>query len=499
MMHPLLERQLRRTFGDAPPGGASWGRWIEAVDRSYRENDEDRQLLERSLELTSQELLEKNRLLREDNERLRTAESALRESERKFRELAEQLEARVAERTRRLAESNEDLREQIGQREAAETLLRQAQKMEAIGRLAGGVAHDINNQLSGVLGFAGLAQQSLPPGHPAHADLARVEEAGEKAAGISRQLLAFSRKQLLAPQVVDPHDVVAQAERLLARLLGEDIAIALVREGQPVRTRVDPGQLEQAILNLAINARDAMPDGGRITITTAGDALDAAAAAGRPGAQPGAYARISVQDTGHGMAPDVLARIFEPFFTTKPVGKGTGLGLAMVHGFVYQSGGFVEVESAPGVGTTFRLWFPAVVGGPPTANAQRASDAPLPRGTESVLVVEDDALVREVAVRVLRGCGYRVGEAPDGMAAMQALRTADPPDLLVSDVVMPGLSGVELAEQARALHPKIRVCFMSGYPRDEVQRRGIVNTGDRFLPKPITPIALALAVREALA
>ncbi|MCI0342701.1 MAG: ATP-binding protein [Planctomycetales bacterium] len=493
-MHPLLERQLRRAFGGAIPGGEAFARWTEAVDRFYRESDEDRALLERSLDLASHELLEKNRLLRDDNERLRAAERALLEGERRLREMNDQLEARVAERTRRLEETNQDLRREIGQREAAEKQLRQAQKMEAIGLLAGGIAHDINNQLSGVLGFAGLAQAALSREHPAHSDLARVQEAGEKAAGIARQLLAFSRKQVLEPRVVDPHDVVAQTERMLGRLLGEDISIAVVRRGRPVRTRVDPGQLEQAVMNLAINARDAMPGGGRITIETGGEELDEAAAALRPGP----YARIVVQDTGHGMDRETLTRIFEPFFTTKPVGKGTGLGLAMVHGFVHQSEGFIEVESAPGAGTTFRLWFPAVRDDGPRAEGGRPAEAVLPRGTESVLVVEDDALVRLVAVRILQGCGYRVSESANGPAALQSLRSGPPPDLLLSDVVMPGLSGVEFAEEARALHPRLRVCFMSGYPRDDVQRRGIFTAGDRFVPKPLTPATLARAVRETL-
>ena len=564
-MHPLLHRQLRREFGDAPPDGDAWRRLLALVDRGYCEADEDRALLERSLELTSEELIEKNRRQREAAEAAlhltqasidRSAVPMFRlDSEGRFLYVNEaatrslgyaraeltalamhdiapggtrdawsarwqELRARgslVFEGTHRRRDGTTfpvevtlnhlefqgreyavGMAMDIGRRRQLEAKLRKAAKMEAVGQLAGGIAHDFNNQLCGVLGFADLAQRALPPDHPAREHLRFVQEAGERSATIARQLLAFSRRQMLEPKVVDPHDVVAGIQPMLARVLRDDIAVALVRRGPPTHAQVDPGQLEQVIVNLAINARDAMPRGGQLTIEVDGADLDAAGAAARPGARAGRWARLTVRDTGHGMDTGTLARVFEPFFTTKPEGQGTGLGLAMVHGFVYQSEGFIELESAPGAGTTFRLWFPAVAAARPPAVARRPSDSALPRGSAAVLVAEDDAMVRDLAVRVLRACGYAVTEAADGPSALAALREGARPDLLVSDVVMPGLSGLELAEQARALHPALRVCLMSGYPRDDLRRRGVLRPSDRFLGKPITPRALAEAASEAL-
>jgi PAS domain S-box-containing protein len=365
----------------------------------------------------------------------------------------------------------------------------QAQKMEAVGRLAGGVAHDFNNALTVITGYGHAVLGDLPADSPVRTHVAEMVKAGERAAELVRRLLAFSRKSVLAPRVLDLNEVVRGLEGMLRRLLGEDIDLVTSLRPCLGRVRADPGQLEQALINLAANARDAMPRGGRLTVETA----DLPAGEGR-----GPQVLLAVTDTGCGMTAEVRARAFEPFFTTKEKGRGTGLGLAMVHGFVRQSGGHVEAHSEPGHGTTFRLYLPRVQEevagrtphpGPPAA----------PRGTETVLLVEDEEGVRALVRQVLRAGGYTVLEAGDGA---RALRVAEmhlrPIHLLLTDVVMPEMGGRELAERLLALHPAARVLFTSGYTDDALVRHGVLEDEVAFLHKPFTPADLARKVREVL-
>jgi two-component system, cell cycle sensor histidine kinase and response regulator CckA len=372
----------------------------------------------------------------------------------------------------------------ITERRRLEDQLRQAQKMEAIGRLAGGVAHDFNNLLTVINGFSEmlLGDPGLSPnGRELVAEIAR---AGDQAAALTRQLLAFSRKQVLAPKVLDLNALVREMERMLARLIGADVQLASSLDPDLGRVRADPGQLEQVLLNLAVNARDAMPRGGRLAIET------------RNGGGPaGNVVVLEVADTGTGMDAETRARIFEPFFTTKEPGKGTGLGLAVVHGIVTQSGGQIEVESAPGRGTRFRIELPRVAGDPSTSTV---GPVDLPAGTETLLLVEDEPAVRALDRRVLSNCGYTVLEAKDGRDALRvAAEHAGRIDVLVSDVVMPHLGGRQLAERLMAARPGIKVLFVSGYTDDAVVRHG-VGAEFAFLPKPFSPARLARKVREVL-
>jgi PAS domain S-box-containing protein len=377
----------------------------------------------------------------------------------------------------------------ITERRRLEEQYTQAQKMEAVGRLAGGIAHDFNNALTVITGYGHVVLGELPADSPARPHVGEMVEAGERAAELVRRLLAFSRKSVLAPKVLDLNEVVRGLEGMLRRLLGEDIDLVARLQPGLGRVRADPGQLEQALFNLAANARDAMPRGGRLTVETA----DVPAGEGR-----GPQVLLAVTDTGCGMTAEVRARAFEPFFTTKEKGKGTGLGLAMVHGFVRQSGGQVEVCSEPGRGTTFKLYLPRAreeVAGRTPHPAPPAA----PRGAETVLLVEDEESVRALVRQVLRGRGYAVLEAGDGA---RALRVAEihlrPIHLLLTDVVMPGVGGRELAERLLALHPEARVLFTSGYTDDAVVRHGVLEEEVHFLHKPFSPADLAQKVREVL-
>ncbi|WP_439628304.1 response regulator [Gemmata sp.] len=395
-----------------------------------------------------------------------------------------------------LVSANAALDRQVREREALESQLVQARKMEAVGQLAGGVAHDFNNLLTVINGYSELVRDALPDGDGHREMLTQVRDAGERAANLTRQLLAFSRRQVLAPQVLDPNAAVANVEALLTRLIGEDVRVATVLRPGVGRIRVDPGQFEQVVINLAVNARDAMPAGGRLTIETANLDLTREGTPGDWGAPPGAYVALLVSDTGCGMPAEVQARVFEPFFTTKELGKGTGLGLSTVFGIVRQSGGFIDVSSEVGVGTRFRILFPAVtddVGPVPVR------DAPAPRGSETVLLVEDEAGVRGLARLALESQGYRVLTAASGAEALRLLATnGDGVDLIVTDVVMPEMSGRELVEQVRRLRASVRVLYMSGYTDDAVVRHGIIGEVDAFLQKPFSPPALVRKVREVL-
>jgi CheY-like chemotaxis protein len=370
--------------------------------------------------------------------------------------------------------------------------------MEAVGRLAGGVAHDFNNLLTVISGNCDLILSSARADDPNRGPLTDIRAAGERAANLTRQLLAFSRKQVLEPKLVDVHDVIADMERMLRRLIGEDIALVTDLAADPSWVMVDPGQLEQVLVNLAVNARDAMPQGGRITIATRivlpeerVDVEETARRRVRP------RVAISVADTGTGIAPEVRLRLFEPFFTTKAVGKGTGLGLATVYGIVKQSGGDVTVDSEPGKGATFTIVLPSHAAPVPARSS--VSLRTLPHGTETILAVEDEDAVRRIVRIGLESAGYTVIEARSGPEALEiAGRHAGKIDLVLTDVVMPEMSGRELAERIEQAHPGIRILFMSGYTDDEVMRHGFVGSSVAFLQKPFSPLTLARKVRDVL-
>ncbi|MCC6728131.1 MAG: PAS domain S-box protein [Chthonomonadales bacterium] len=384
------------------------------------------------------------------------------------------------------------------ERRRLEEQLLQAQKMEGIGRLAGGVAHDFNNLLTAILGYAELAQATMAPEDPHRSHMQQIEKATERAAELTRQLLAFARKQIVEARVLSLNDLVLGLEKMLRRLIGEDIEVInrLAPELWPVK--VDPGQLEQVLVNLVVNARDAMPDGGTITIETANAIVEEGYARRHPEVSVGAYAMVVVSDTGHGMSREVREHIFEPFFTTKPHGKGTGLGLATCHGIVKQSGGHIWAYSEEGRGTTFKVYLPHAEGALAAAAAGGAQ-GPAPRGHETILLVEDEPLVRDLAVQALRKQGYTVLSARSGReVAGLALRHPAKIDLLVTDVVMPGLSGPQVAERFREVRPDVRVLYVSGYTEDSIVRHGVLEEGVHFLSKPFTPAALARKVREVL-
>ena len=386
----------------------------------------------------------------------------------------------------------------ITERRRLEEQLRQSQKMEAIGRLAGGIAHDFNNLLTVINGYGDLAFNILPPENKAHEFVAEMIKAGERAADLTRQLLAFSRKTVLSPKLLDLNAVIRDMERLLRRLISEDIDFAARLQAVEPRVSADPGHLQQVILNLAVNARDAMPKGGKLTIETKNADLDLEYVETRQGIQPGRYVRLSVSDTGSGMTPEVQAHLFEPFFTTKDVGKGTGLGLAAVHGIVKQSGGHIAVYSELDIGTTFTIYLPVVEPQAPVIQSLQPARI-APNGDETVLLVEDEDAVRSLTRHVLKGRGYTVLEASEGE---EALRIASMHEgtihILVTDVIMPGMGGREVADRLRALSDEIKVLYLSGYTEDAVVRHGILEDQVNFLHKPFTPLALALKVREVL-
>ena len=377
-----------------------------------------------------------------------------------------------------------------------EDRLQQAQKMEAIGRLAGGIAHDFNNLLSVILGYSSILIEDLNPMSPIRADIEAIRHAGEKASDLTRQLLAFSRRQVLAPRVVNLTELVLESERMLRRLLGEDISLLTRCERGSCLVRVDPSQIHQIVMNLAVNARDAMAQGGKLTIETKCVFLDAAYASEHVGVSPGQHVMLSVSDTGVGMDRPTQARIFEPFFTTKELGKGTGLGLATVFGIVQQSGGHIWVYSEPGSGTTFKIYFPeagADVEPPPSVHRGTL------RGSETVLLVEDQDEVRIVARDILRRYGYHVLEARHaGEALLISERHLRTIHLLLTDVVMPEMNGRELAGRLLGARPELRVLYMSGYTEHAIVHHAILDSDVEYMQKPIVPEALARRVREVL-
>jgi signal transduction histidine kinase/CheY-like chemotaxis protein len=450
--HSLLRRQLKRCFGGVERVPEECRPFVEAVNDAYRQADVDRVMLERSLELSSEELGEANARLRQAILELQAAHG--------------DLERRVAARTDAL--------------EAAHERLRHAQKMEVVGQLAGGIAHDFNNLLTVILGSAELLLESGARDR-FESGLEDIHNAAQRAAALTQGLLAFSRRQVLAPRVVDLNAVLHAIQKMLTRVIREDIALHVEPAAAPAWVRIDPHQIEQVVLNLVVNARDALPDGGRIRLEV----------------ENGPWVTLRVADNGVGMTPDVQERIFEPFFTTKEVGKGTGLGLASVYGIVHQSNGSIRVESAPGAGTTFTLSFA-------TAEAGANGDghvAPMPAAVpdrDVILLVEDEHAVRDVIREMLQRLGYEVLEATTPFEACAIFdRRANDIRLLVSDIVMPGMNGPALAQRLVAREPNLRVLFISGYA--DIDPGIPFGHTIRFMPKPILGAELARNVRELIA
>jgi len=385
----------------------------------------------------------------------------------------------------------------ITERRQLEAQLRQAQKMEAIGRLAGGVAHDFNNVLTAVFGYVDLLSEELPQDSGAQKDLLEVRKAAERAASLTRQLLAFSRQQVLEPVVLELNELVTDFEKMLHRVIGEDVELRLSLGRDIGNVRADPGQIHQVIMNLVVNARDAMPTGGKLTIETANAELTETYADLHKPVAPGPYVMIAVSDTGSGMTPETQARIFEPFFTTKEKGKGTGLGLSTVYGIIKQSGGYVWVYSEVGQGTTFKVYLPRV-DAPADTLAKPRSTGPL-AGTETILLAEDDAILRPLARELLEKLGYTVLEGADSNEALAAAeRHRGPVHLLIADVILPGPSGRELARRLAVSRPDTKVLYVSGYTDDAIVHHGMLEPGLNFLQKPFTPAVLARKVREVL-
>jgi nitrogen-specific signal transduction histidine kinase/CheY-like chemotaxis protein len=387
-----------------------------------------------------------------------------------------------------------------------EEQLHHAQKMEAIGRLAGGIAHDFNNILTAIQGYVALMREEVREGSSLASGLDEVRRGAERAARLTDQLLAFGRRQVVRPEVLDLNDVVHEMRSMLERLIGENVRLETLAGGRIGAVRADRGHLEQVLLNLVVNAKDAMDEGGRVEISTGNLDIDEPAAASleQPVA-PGRYVVLTVTDEGQGMDEATLSRIFEPFFTTKGQGKGTGLGLSTVYGSVRQAGGYVGVRSAPGCGASFSVYLPRIEAGADRRPGDSALETPpAPDGGidgtgETILVVEDEAPVRRLMKKILERRGYRVLSAGDGEAAVKLAAAQDGPiDLLIADLVMPGIGGREVAERLEERRPGLLTVFVSGYTADEVVRRGIVHGQHAFLPKPFTPAALLQKVRDVL-
>jgi two-component system, cell cycle sensor histidine kinase and response regulator CckA len=386
----------------------------------------------------------------------------------------------------------------ITERKQFEGQLQQSRRMEAVGRLAGGIAHDFNNLLTIIKGYTELAVQRKDIPASVRGDIEHIEDASERAAGLVRQLLAFSRKQVLQPKNLDLNGIVLGLEKLLRRLIGEDIEMKTVVSAGLGTIKADPAQVEQVLMNLVVNARDAMPNGGRMIVETSNVDLDKTYASEHVTVKPGSYVMLAVSDTGTGMNPETTAHIFEPFFTTKGGTKGTGLGLATVYGIVKQSGGYIWVYSEPGKGSTFKVYFPRV-GEKAEADTRGGQKSSAKRGSETVLLVEDDDAVRELAETILSSQGYKVLSANSPKRAEEiATERSKEIDLVLTDVIMPSLSGRELVRRLIALNSKLRVLYMSGYTDNVIAQGGVLEEGLAFLQKPFTPRVLAQKVREVL-
>ncbi len=397
----------------------------------------------------------------------------------------------------------EDITERRRSEEAlrkSEEQLRQWQKVEAIGNLAGGVAHDFSNLLMTIKGCAEILLSNLDPEDKRREEVIEIQKAAERATSLTRQLLAFARKQVLQPQVVNLNDIVANMTKILQRLIGEDIQLTTVLEPKLWPVKVDPGQMEQVIMNLALNARDAMPRGGKLMIETTNVNLNEEFARQHVSMKPGAYVMMTVRDTGCGMDKETLNRIFEPFFTTKEKGKGTGLGLSTVYGIIKQSGGNIWASSELGQGSTFTIYLPKDTSAAPKRYRPKPAQPPLPiRGTETILLVEDEVAVRTMLRQTLESNGYKVLEAPDGQEALNICHNYQGPiHLLLTDVIMPGMNGRELSQLLSRRFPKMKVLFMSGYPDNSIVPQGALEPHTMFLQKPFTLSTLEIKVREIL-
>jgi len=397
----------------------------------------------------------------------------------------------------------EDITERRRSEEAlrkSEEQLRQWQKVEAIGNLAGGVAHDFSNLLMTIKGCTEILLRNLEPEDKRREEVIEIQKAAERATSLTRQLLAFARKQVLQPQVVNLNDIVTNMTKILQRIIGEDIQLATVLEPKLWPVKVDPGQMEQVIMNLALNARDAMPRGGQLMIETANVNLNEEFTRQHVSMKPGAYVKMTVRDTGCGMDKETLNRIFEPFFTTKEKGKGTGLGLSTVYGIIKQSGGNIWAASELGQGSTFTIYLPKDTSAVPKKYRPKPAQPPLPiRGTETILLVEDEAAVRSMLRQTLESNGYKVLEAPDGQEAINICQNYPGPiHLLLTDVIMPGMNGRELSQILSRRFPKLKVLFMSGYPDNSIVHLGTLEPPTMFLQKPFTLSTLEMKVREIL-
>jgi PAS domain S-box-containing protein len=387
----------------------------------------------------------------------------------------------------------------ISERKKIERQLRLAQRMEAIGQFAGGIAHDFNNLLAVIIGCADILDEAIPPGASVADKVAMIKKAGNSAADLVRQLLAFSRQQMLQPRVLDLKQILEQSQATLQRLMGEDVKLEVSLAGSLGHIEADPGQIEQVLLNLAVNARDAMPKGGRLTITASNVELDESDKKRHEPIVPGNYVRLTVEDTGCGMDAKTQLRIFDPFFTTKEVGKGTGLGLATVYGIVKQTGGYIWVYSEVDQGTAFKIYLPRIEGTLRPVEQQKTAELPVVKGCETILFAEDSESLREMATEYLQSVGYRVIPAASGKDAL--LRAKDfngTIHLLLTDVVMPELNGPELAKEMVSIRPRIKVIFTSGYASEALANRGSLDPAVAFIQKPYRPKALARRIREIL-